>query len=63
MSLEEEDCVPSTDGERLRGCARAADAPLTPPPADLSLMEKDILKDWKAKFDVKYAKVGTVKKD
>jgi len=25
-------------------------------------MEKDILKDWKSKFDAKYPKVGTVKK-
>ena len=30
--------------------------------AGLSLMEQDILKDWKAKFDTKYTKVGTVKR-
>ena len=27
----------------------------------LSLMESEILRDWKAKFESKYAKVGTVK--
>ena len=30
--------------------------------AGLSLMEQDILKDWKAKFEAKYTKVGTVKR-
>jgi hypothetical protein len=28
----------------------------------LSLMEQDILKDWKSKFDVKYTVVGKVKR-
>jgi len=27
----------------------------------LSLMESDILRDWKAKFEAKYTKVGTMK--
>lgn len=31
--------------------------------AGLSMMERDILKDWKAKFESKYPKVGTVKKE
>jgi hypothetical protein len=32
------------------------------PPAGLSLMEQDILKDWKSKFDTKYTVVGKVKR-
>ena len=42
---------------------RAGRAPERPRrAAGLSLMEQDILRDWKNKFEVKYAKVGTVKK-
>jgi hypothetical protein len=32
------------------------------PCAGLSLMEKDILRDWETKFKNKYPVVGTVKK-
>jgi hypothetical protein len=49
------------------GSVHVTDSALTPPArptttAGLSLMEKDILKDWKSKFDAKYPKVGTVQK-
>ncbi len=69
MSLKDEDCVPDTEGAlRLRRCRtqRAkgfADVRVRPHGAPgLSLMEQDILKDWKAKFETKYTKVGTVKR-
>ena len=42
--------------------AACADALRCSRGAGLSLMEQDILKDWKAKFEAKYAKVGTVKR-
>jgi hypothetical protein len=35
---------------------------LSPLCAGLSLMEQDILRDWKNKFEAKYTKVGTVKR-
>ena len=61
MSLEEKDCIPDTEG----ACAREGllvGGMLRMRAAGLSLMEKDILKDWKAKFDQKYTVVGKVKK-
>ena len=65
MSLKEEDCVPDTEGEAAGARSDASARVLTHlslPRAGLSLMEQDILRDWKNKFEAKYAKVGTVKR-
>ena len=45
----------------MRACS-LADVCLWLPRAGLSLMETDILRDWKNKFEAKYTKVGTVKR-
>jgi hypothetical protein len=53
--------VRNSEANRALGKMSLKEEDCVPSVEGLSLMESEILRDWKAKFESKYAKVGTVK--
>lgn len=68
MSLNDSDCIPDIEGAQAQEGERAALAKQHAAEmvahllAGLTIPEMDVLRDWKAKFEGKYFKVGKVVK-